>query len=127
MQSLEPFNVRAGVQYDMHLHGSRFILVEFTLATILETGLLLLSINYGSRMPIWPWWYWPWLIICAGLILNSVSIWLLARQIAQKEGEHPSRPDGPAIDRIIWIFSLLVILPLALPLLAWRQRNQGGV
>lgn len=57
MRSLEPFNVRAGIQYDMHLHGSRFILVEFTLATILETGLLLLSVNFGFRTPVQPWWY----------------------------------------------------------------------
>lgn len=120
------FNVRAGVQYDMHLHGSRFIVVEFAFAPILEAGLLVLSINYGHHLLGWPWWYCPWLILCAGLIPNSITIWLLARQIARKEGARPPRPDGPFIERTLWMFSLVTILPLVLPLLAWRQRNQEG-
>ncbi len=118
------FNVRAGVQFDMHLHGSRFIVVEFALAAVLEAMLLLLSINYGLRSTDWPWWYWPWLILCTGLILNSITICLLARQIAEKEGARPPRPDTPPIAATLWVFSLLTILPLVFPLLAWFQRNQ---
>lgn len=115
------FNVRDGVQYDMHLHGSRFIVVEFALATVLEAGLLMLSINYAFRMPDWPWWYLPWLIVLAGMILNSITIWILARQITQKEGARPRRPHS---DRGIWLLPVLVVTPLVLPLLAWLQRNQ---
>jgi hypothetical protein len=118
------FKVRDGIQYDMHLHGSRFIVTEFALATLLEVVLLLLSINYALRLVDWPWWYAPWLVICAGLIPNSVTVWFVARKIAQKEGAHPALPSGPHTQRAIWALPLLVTIPLALPLLAWHQRNQ---
>lgn len=118
------FNVCAGVQYDMHLHGSRFIIVEFALATVLEVGLLLLSINYAFRLLDWPWWYLPWLILCAGMIPNSITVWLLARQIAEKQGARPPRPSHLHSERDIWLFPLLVVIPVVLPLLAWRQRNR---
>jgi hypothetical protein len=118
------FTVRDGIQYDMHLHRSRFIVIEFALATIIEVALLLLSINYALHLPIWPWWYAPWLIICAGLIPNTVTVWLVARKIAGKEGAHPALHKGLHIERDIWVLPLMVIIPLILPLLAWHQRNQ---
>ena len=116
------FNVRDGIQYDMHLHGSRFIITEFAFAAILEVILLLLSINYAFRLVDWPWWYWPWLIICAGMIPNSITIWLIARQIEHKEGARPPQPNHPHSERDIWLLPLLVIIPAVLPILAWRQR-----
>jgi hypothetical protein len=118
------FKVRDGIQYDMHLHGSRFIVIEFALATILEVALLMLSINYALHLLVWPWWYAPWLIICAGLIPNTVTVWFVARKIAEKEGAHPALPNGPHIERDIWVLPLMVVIPLILPLLAWHQRNQ---
>ena len=124
MEQPQSLNVRNWIQYDMHLHGSRFIIAEFAFVAILAVILLLLSINYASHLVDWPWWYWPWLIICAGLIPDSITIWLIARQIAQEEGPRPTQPNLPHSERDMWLFSLLVIIPLVLPILAWRQRNQ---
>ena len=124
MRPTEWFNVRDGVQYDMHLHRSRFIIVEFGLATILEAIVLLLSINFAVQMPEWPWWYWPWLIVCAGMILNSITIWLVARQIAHEQGARPPLPSHRRSERDIGLLPLMVIIPLVLPLLAWQQRDE---
>ena len=124
MNAHQLFNVRDGVQYDMHLHGSRFIIIEFALATIVEVVVLLFSINYALHLLVWPWWYAPWLVICAGLIPNSVTVWFVARNIAEKEGAYPPLPKSPHATRAIWLLPLMVIIPLVLPCLAWRQRHQ---
>lgn len=115
------FNVRQAVQYDMSLHGSRFIIVEFALASILAAGLLVLSIRYALRLTEWPWGYLPWLLICASILLNSIVICLLARQVEKKEGAHPTRPTQRARD--IWLLPIMVVVPLVLAILAWRQRE----
>lgn len=114
-------NVRDGVQYDMHLHGSRFIIVEFALTAGLALVLFALSVNFALHTQELPWWYVPWIIVCAGIFLNSVAVTLLARDISKLGGARPPLPkntDG------VWLLPLLVVIPLLLPILAWLQRNE---
>lgn len=117
------FDIRDGVQYDMHLHGSRFILVEFTVAVVLLAMLLLSSILMALRTPRWPWWLVLWLVVCAGLTLNYASMLLLARQIARAEGPRPELSHHPHVENYNWVLPLLDVTPIVLPLLAWRERN----
>jgi len=116
------FEVRDGIQYDMHLHGSRFIVVEFVLATGLMALLLLFSARYAWQTPSWPWWLGPWIVICAGMMLNCAIIAQIARRIARAKGARPERPDHPALAHYNWVLPLLILVPFILPILAWRQR-----
>ena len=118
------FNVRDGIQYDMHLHGSHFIALEFNLGAGLMALALLFSARYACQTPAWPWWLGPWLFVCAGIALNCLSIALIARRIAGVKGARPERPDHPALAYYNWVLPLLILVPFVLPLLAWRQRAQ---
>jgi hypothetical protein len=107
----------------MHLHGSRIIFVEFTVAVVLLAVLPLTSILMALRTPSWPWWLVPWLVVCAGITLNYASMLLLAREIARAEGPRPELPGLPRVENYNWVLPLLIVTPIVLPLLAWRQRN----
>ena len=122
MSSGRIFNVRDGIQYDMHLHGGRFVVIEFSFAAGMMALVMFFSIRFAWQTPSWPWWLWPWLIECAGIMLNCLFIALIARRIAHQEGARPKRPDHPALAHYNWVLPLFILTPMVLPILVWHQQ-----
>jgi hypothetical protein len=98
-------DVYEAVRYDVRLHGARFIIVEFAIATLIAAALAIVesvrAASSASSLLIALWF--------AGFALNSLAVVLLARNAARGGTTPPPRP------RLLHLYAIELIVMLLIP------------
>jgi len=104
----------------MRLHGARFIIIEFLIASIITAWVVIASIRYYSSKPIGVFGI-IWILWFFGIFLNCIAVMFIAIRIRKREG---NRPNPKKQIRMEWIALTVIVgllVPFLLPYIAYRE------
>ena len=123
MRKPNSFNVIHAVRINMNIHGGRFIIYEFFLASLINLGVIEFSlIKYLSGRQ--SFYGLLWLIAFLGIFLNCITIMVLAIIISRREGNRPIVKEKINAKPLAFYFILYLLIPFLLFFAGWRQMKK---
>ena len=120
MSRSKTFNIINAVRFDMHIHGGRFIIWEFIIASIILAGVVVVSvIHFFSTTP--SFFGGLWVFSFLGVLLNCLIIAILAARIGKKEGNRPKIVGKINPKLLSLMFTAYIIIPYLLSFVTCRQ------
>lgn len=120
------FNVINAVRLDMSLHGGRFIIIEFFIASLINACVVIFSgIQWFTVKP--SLMSTIWFLSFIGILLNCISITAIAMKISRQEGNRPLITEKFNPANLSIKFTVFILVPYLLPFVSCRQikRNQN--
>jgi hypothetical protein len=108
------------VRWDMHLHGAKFIIIEFLAASAVVAWVFIASLNYYSSRHI-NFWGILWISFFFAILLNCIAIALIAIKIKQKEGRRPVPKYKIRMELIALTLILFILIPFIPLFVAYRD------
>jgi hypothetical protein len=94
----------------MHLHGAKFIIIEFTGAAVVVAWVFIASLIYYSSRPF-SFWGILWISFFFAIFLNCIAIALIAIKIRKEEGKRPVPKYKIRMEFIALTLILFILIP----------------
>ena len=120
MSRSKSFNVINAVRFDMNIHGGRFIIWEFIIASIIVAGVVVFStIHYfSSRLSFLGG---LWIFSFLGILFNCLVITIIAIRISKNEGNRPEIVEKVNPKILAVMFTIYIVTPYLLSFVTCRQ------
>ncbi len=118
-------NVRKVITLDIALHGTKFILAEFAFGAFILGPIAIVELFFGVTAPKHPLFLLIMGGILLGIALNSLTLLLVALDVTSRKRATKTRIEREHIGKTTLIFSLLILLPLILPIITVYQVLRG--